>query len=70
MFFIIALIILAVSILVYINTKKTGRLQEAKLSVIGIALGGILALIQIFTVVPAGTVGVVDFLGKIGRAHV
>ncbi len=65
MFFIIALIILAASILAYINTKKMGRLQEAKLSLSGIALGGILVLIQIFTVVPAGTVGVVDFLGSV-----
>lgn len=68
MFFIIALIIFAVSILVYINTKKMGRLQEAKLSIIGIALGGILALIQVFTVVPAGTVGVVDFLGNVSNS--
>lgn len=67
MFFIIALIIFAVSILVYINTKKMGRIQEAKLSIIGIALGGILALIQVFTVVPAGTVGVVDFLGSVSN---
>ena len=67
MFFIIALIILAVSILVYINTKKMGRIQEAKISMIGIVLGGILALIQIFTVVPAGTVGVVDFLGSVSN---
>jgi len=67
MFFIIALVILAVSVLVYINTKKMGRLQEAKISIIGIVLGGILALIQIFTVVPAGTVGVVDFLGSVSN---
>ena len=67
MFFIIALIILAVSILVYINTKKMGRIQEAKISMIGIVLGGILALIQIFTIVPAGTVGVVDFLGSVSN---
>jgi regulator of protease activity HflC (stomatin/prohibitin superfamily) len=67
MFFIIALIILAVSILVYINTKKMGRIQEAKISMIGIVLGGVLALIQIFTVVPAGTVGVVDFLGSVSN---
>lgn len=67
MFFIFALIILAVSILVYINTKKMGRVQEAKLSIIGIALGGVLALVQVFTVVPAGTVGVVDFLGNVSN---
>ncbi len=65
MFFIIALIILVGSILVYFNTKKMGRFQEAKISIVGIVLGGALALIQIFTVVPAGTVGVVDFLGSV-----
>ncbi len=65
MIFVIALLIVAASIATYINLKKAGRYQEKKFASIGIAVGGILALMQVFTVVPAGTVGVVDFLGNV-----
>ncbi|PKL84041.1 MAG: membrane protease subunit, stomatin/prohibitin [Ignavibacteriae bacterium HGW-Ignavibacteriae-3] len=65
MLFLVALILLIGSITVYFNSKKSGKIQEAKFSLIGIAIGGILSFIQLFTVVPAGTVGVVDFLGSV-----
>jgi regulator of protease activity HflC (stomatin/prohibitin superfamily) len=67
MLFVIALIVVAVSIFVYLNSKKYGRTQEARISLIGIALGAIIAFLQLFTVVPAGTVGVVDFLGMVSE---
>ncbi|MBM4172379.1 MAG: prohibitin family protein [Ignavibacteria bacterium] len=67
MLFIIALIVIAISFFAYRSTKKTGRYQEARLSMIGIAVGIIIAVLQAFTVIPAGTVGVVDFLGMVSE---
>lgn len=67
MVFVIALIIIAASITVYRNSKRSGRNQEAKFSIIGVVIGGILTISQVFTVVPAGTVGVVDFLGNVSE---
>lgn len=65
MIFILAIIIAIVSYLVYTNLRKSGRLREAKFATIGIGIGVLLALMQLFTVVQAGTVGVVDFLGNV-----
>lgn len=67
MFFIIAIVIVVLSFFAYRSMRKMGRQQEAKFSTIGIVFGGVLAVIQIFTVVPAGTVGVVDFLGSVSN---
>jgi len=67
MLFIVALLIFIVSIFIYYNTKKNGRIQESKFSLIAAGIGGIIALLQLFTVVPAGTVGVVDFLGSVSN---
>ncbi|MBI3123826.1 MAG: prohibitin family protein [Ignavibacteriales bacterium] len=65
MLFIFALLIIAISYATYVNLKKTGRYRESKFAFIGYALGGLLILFKLFTVVPAGTVGVVDFLGNV-----
>jgi hypothetical protein len=67
MVFVIAIIIIAASITVYISTKKSGRYQEARFSLIAAMVVGVLAISQLFTVVPAGTVGVVDFLGNVSE---
>ncbi len=65
MFFVIGLIIIAVGIFVYTNFKKTGRMFESRISTGVIALGAIITFFQLFTVIPAGSVGVVDFLGSV-----
>lgn len=65
MLFIIAIVIMAVSWGVSRTAKKSGRFQEARLSLIGVAVGLAIAILQIFTVIPAGSVGVVDFLGNV-----
>jgi len=50
---------------IYLNVKKVKRAQEATMTLI-ISIGAALfSLAQIFTVIPAGTVGVVDFLGAV-----
>jgi regulator of protease activity HflC (stomatin/prohibitin superfamily) len=65
MFFIIGIIVAVVFFLIYLNVKKVKRAQEATMTLV-ISIGAaIFALAQIFTVIPAGTVGVVDFLGNV-----
>jgi len=67
MLFLIALFVMVASFFAYRSMKKFGRYQEARFSLIGIVVGAIVAFLQLFTVVPAGTVGVVDFLGMVSE---
>ncbi|NMB83514.1 MAG: prohibitin family protein [Ignavibacteria bacterium] len=67
MLFIIALIVAVASFFAYRSMRKFGKYQEARFSLIGIAVGIVVAFLQLFTVVPAGTVGVVDFLGMVSE---
>ena len=65
MFFIVGIIVSVVFFFIYLNVKKVKRAQEATMTLV-ISIGAaIFALAQIFTVIPAGTVGVVDFLGNV-----
>jgi regulator of protease activity HflC (stomatin/prohibitin superfamily) len=65
MIFVVALVVAVGAFIASINMKKTGRKQESTISVL-VAVGAILvALVNIFTVIPAGSVGVVDFLGNV-----
>lgn len=65
MFFIIGIIVSVVFFFIYLNVKKMKRAQESTMTLL-ISIGaGLFAFAQIFTVIPAGTVGVVDFLGSV-----
>lgn len=68
MLVIFALILIGVGFYLNRKFKSLGRRQEAGFSLIGITVGGIIILLNLFTVVPAGTVGVVDFLGYVSDA--
>jgi len=65
MLFIISVLFAVVLIFLTVNLKKSGRAKEAILTTIGVVVFLALAVLQMFTVVPAGTVGVVDFLGMV-----
>ncbi|MBZ0180605.1 MAG: prohibitin family protein [Melioribacteraceae bacterium] len=65
MLFILALLLAVVLFFAFRNLKKVGRILESRVSFIAAAVFAVLALIQGFTVVPAGTVGVIDFLGSV-----
>jgi len=65
MLFILALLLAVVLFFAFRNLKKIGRILESRISIIAATVFMILALIQGFTVVPAGTVGVIDFLGSV-----
>jgi len=65
MIFIVAIIVAIGGIIASINMKKIGRNQEASVSLaVGVIAAGV-AIFNLFTVIPAGNVGVVDFLGNV-----
>ncbi len=65
MLFIVAIIFAVIAFFVYVNLKKSGKKQESTFSMLVIIGAAVIAAIQMFTVVPAGTVGVVDFFGNV-----
>ncbi len=65
MYFIVGIIVAVVFFLIYLNVKKVKRMQEATITLIISIAAIIFSLVQVFTVIPAGTVGVVDFLGMV-----
>lgn len=65
MFFIVAVIVVILGSIFFANLKKKGRKQEASVSIVAVIVASVIALVNLFTVVPAGTVGVVDFLGMV-----
>jgi|SRR5690554_1572337 len=65
MLFIIALLAAVVAALVYFNAKKRYNKSEANFALIGFIVALVIALLQCWTVIPAGHTGVVDFLGYV-----
>jgi len=65
MLFIIALIAAVVAFFVYKNAKKRFNRSESTFALAGLAVALVIALAQIFTVIPAGHVGVIDFFGNV-----
>lgn len=65
MVFLISLLAAAVAFGVYLNAKKRFAKSEATFARIGFIIALVIAFLQIFTIVPAGSVGVVDFLGTV-----
>lgn len=65
MLFILAIGFAIIAFVVANNFKKMGRKQESVFASIGILVGVAVAILQTFTVVPAGSVGVVDFFGNV-----
>ncbi len=65
MIFIFAVIVFILGTIFFMNLKKKGRKQEANISLVAVIVALGVAVSNLFTVVPAGTVGVVDFLGMV-----
>lgn len=65
MLFIIAILAAIVAFFVYKNAKKRFQKSETTFASIGIAVALFIALLQCFTVIPAGHTGVIDFLGYV-----
>ncbi|PID57920.1 MAG: membrane protease subunit, stomatin/prohibitin [Ignavibacteriae bacterium] len=67
MLFIVGIIVAIVFFAIYLNVKKVNRKQEATVTLIISIVALLITLTQVFTVIPAGTVGVVDFLGNVSN---
>ncbi|MFC2083497.1 prohibitin family protein [Bacteroidota bacterium] len=65
MLFIVALIVIIGGFFVYRTMKRTGKKQEASVAILVMVIAVIVAITNVFTIIPAGTVGVVDFLGNV-----
>ncbi len=65
MIFIVAIIVAIGGFIASLNMKKNGRKQEASVSLLVSVGAVVIAIFNLFTVIPAGTVGVVDFLGTV-----
>ncbi len=65
MLFILALLAAVVAALVYLNAKKRFNKPEANFALVGLAVAGLITLLQFWTVIPAGHVGVIDFFGNV-----
>jgi regulator of protease activity HflC (stomatin/prohibitin superfamily) len=65
MLFIIALLAAVVAALVYYNAKRRFNKQESNFAMIGIAVALLIAVLQLWTIIPAGHVGVIDFFGNV-----
>ncbi len=65
MLFIIAILGAVVAFFVYKNAKKRFQKSETTFAMLGIVAALLIALLQCFTVIPAGHTGVIDFLGYV-----
>lgn len=65
MLFLIALIAAVVAFFVYKNAKKRFQKSESTFAMLGFVAALFIALLQCFTVIPAGHTGVIDFLGYV-----
>ncbi len=65
MLFLISLAAAIVALLVFVNSRKKLNRVESTFSLIGFLVAGLISLMQCFTMIPAGAVGVVDFFGYV-----
>ena len=65
MLFIVSFAAMLVAILVFVNAKKRYNKQESSFALAGVVVAGAISLLQCWTVIPAGHVGVVDFFGMV-----
>jgi len=65
MLFIIAILAAIVAFFVYRNAKKRLQKAEATFAILGVIAALLIALLQCFTIIPAGHTGVIDFLGYV-----
>ena len=65
MLFIIASLAAFIAALVYFNAKKRFNKSESTFAFVGFVIAAVIAIMQCWTIIPAGHVGVVDFLGNV-----
>jgi regulator of protease activity HflC (stomatin/prohibitin superfamily) len=65
MLFIIAIVAAVIAFFVYRNAKKRLQKSETTFAMAGFIIALLIAVLQCFTIIPAGHTGVIDFLGYV-----
>jgi prohibitin 1 len=65
MLFVIALLAAVAAGVVYFNAKRRANKSESSLALIGFVVALFIGLVQCWTIIPAGHVGVIDFFGNV-----
>lgn len=65
MLFIIAILAVAAASIVYFNAKRRANKQESSLALVALVVAVFIGLVQCWTIIPAGHVGVIDFFGNV-----
>lgn len=65
MLFVIALLAVIAAGVVYFNAKRRMSKSESSLALLGLAVAAFIGLLQCWTIIPAGHVGVIDFFGNV-----
>jgi prohibitin 1 len=65
MLFVIALLAAVAAGVVYFNAKRRANKSESSLALVGFVVALFISLVQCWTIIPAGHVGVVDFFGNV-----
>jgi len=65
MLFIIAIVAAIIAFFVYRNARKRFQKSETTFAMAGFVVAMLIALLQCFTMIPAGHTGVIDFLGYV-----
>lgn len=65
MLFLISTFAAIVAGIVFVSAKKRYNKLETTFSLVGLSIASIIALLQFWTVIPAGHVGILDFFGNV-----
>jgi len=65
MLFVIALLAAIAAGFVYFNAKRRVNKSESTLALVGLVIALLIAFMQVWTIIPAGHVGVIDFFGNV-----
>jgi prohibitin 1 len=65
MLFLISFAAAIVALLVYLNAKKRFNKAESSFALVGFVIALLISVLQCWTIIPAGHVGVVDFFGQV-----
>lgn len=65
MLFVIALLAAIAAGVVFFNAKRRLNKSESSLASVGFVIAVLIALVQCWTIIPAGHVGVIDFFGNV-----
>jgi len=65
MLFLVSFAAAIIALVVFFNAKKRFNKSESTFAFIGFIVAAVISLMQCFTLIPAGSVGVIDFFGNV-----